>query len=74
MAKIEITYKNKVCKLEKEIGDLQFYSYNREEENDVENLLVVDKQTKDVLANVSPCLGEGAYGSLYWDGFDINNE
>lgn len=72
MAKIEekVTYKNNICEFKKSIGNLSFYSYSKGDED--ESLLIVDKD-KNVLANITACHGDGAYG-MYWDGFKIDKE
>lgn len=72
MAKIEekITYNGQICKFVKTIDKLSFYSYGKNEEDDV--LLIVDKD-KNVLARICACMSCGAYGD-YFNGFVINNE
>lgn len=74
MAKIEesITYKGKICTFRKCIGNINFYTYE-ERNSDCENLLLVNKSSKEVLANISLDTCEGAYG-LIIDGYHIEKE
>lgn len=65
----KITYGIYICKFEKSIGELSFYTY---EDKDGEHLLVVDSN-KNVLARITACMGCGAYGE-YLDGYIINAE
>lgn len=78
MAKIEesITYKGRICTFKKCIGNINFYTYTEKENNDggdIENLLLVDKSSKEVLANIVTDYGDGAYG-LYFKGYTIEKE
>lgn len=72
MAKIitSITYNNCICEFIKTIGNLSFYSYT---EKDDEKLLIVNKDTNDVLAVVIACMGDGAYGEFF-KGYEIKEE
>lgn len=73
MAKIEesITYKGKICSFEKCIGNINFYTYWDDDED--ENLLIVNKSNKEVLANISCITRDGAYG-LELHGYNIEAE
>lgn len=75
MAKIEekITYKGKICKYKNTIDDMMFYSYYEDEKEEDEVLLLVNKNSKEVLAKITANLGYGAYG-LYWNGFIVEKE
>lgn len=74
MAKIEesITYKGKICAFHKCIGNINFYTYE-ERDTDCENLLLVNKSNKEVLANISVDTYHGAYG-LEINGYSIEKE
>lgn len=74
MAKIEesITYKGKVCTFCKCIGNINFYTYE-EQNDDCSNLLLVNKSNNEVLANISVDTYNGAYG-LGIDGYIIEKE
>lgn len=74
MAKIEesITYKGKVCTFIKCIGNINFYTYIEDGDDD-ENLLLVNKSSNEVLANISCVTSYGAYG-LELRGYNIEKE
>lgn len=77
MAKIEesITYKGRVCTFKKCIGNINFYTYTEKENDDegIENLLLVNKSSKEVLANIVVDYGYGSYG-LVFNGYTIEKE
>ena len=75
MSKIveSITYEGKVCTFRKCIGNIDFYTYTETENDDIENLLLVNKSSKEVLANIVVDYGDGAYG-LYFKGYIIEKE
>lgn len=74
MAKIEesVTYNGRICTFRKCIGNLNFYTY-KERDDDYENLLIVNKSNKEVLANISINTFDGAYG-LGIKGYNIEKE
>lgn len=75
MAKIEesITYNGKICTFRKRIGNINFYTYSEENDEDVGNLLLVNKSNNEVLANISIDTFYGAYG-LGINGYIINDK
>lgn len=75
MAKIEesITYKNRICTFRKCIGDINFYTYTEQNDDDIDHLLLVNKTSKEVLANIDINYDYGAYG-LELKGYIIEEE
>lgn len=77
MAKIEesVTYKGHICNFIKCIGNINFYTYlEKENEPDgIENLLLVNKSSKEVIANIVTDYSYGAYG-LGFNGYIIEKE
>lgn len=75
MAKIEesITYKGKICTFIKCVGNIDFYTYLENDDDENETLLLVNKSSKEVLANISCITHYGAYG-LGLDGYNIEKE
>lgn len=73
MAKIitSITYNNCICTFIKTIGNLSFYSFT--EKNEDEKLLIVNKNNNDVLAVITACMGDGAYGEFF-NGYNIEKD
>lgn len=75
MAKIEesITYKGRICSFIKCIGHINFYTYSEENDEEVGNLLLVNKTNKEVIANIAIDYGYGAYG-IELKGYIIEKE
>lgn len=75
MAKIEesITYNGKICTFSKCIGNINFYTFEENDDEDCENLLLVNKSNNEVLANISINTSYGAYG-LGINGYIINDK
>lgn len=74
MAKIEesITYKGKICAYCKCIGNIEFFTFEENDEHH-EHLLLVNKSNNEVLANISLNTIHGASG-LEITGYNIKGE
>lgn len=68
-----ITYNGIICNFEKNIGNIDFYTYMENKDDDEEHLLLVDKSNKEVLANIVVAIGYGAYG-MEINGYKIEEE